>query len=663
MKSKIYNFLHGKQSNYCKMYFTFLFMFLCSISQAQFVIVTQDFEGNGLPAGWTRTQNTPSAGWEFGSNLGSSYFPIPAHTKYAASNDDAHDDNSTTANIADRDRLITPAMNLQTYAGEGIILEFDYIQPGTYGSTGHIEVSTDGGANWAQVMTVTPSIAWRDTFLFLTPYTAYTNVKVAFKSNDNGNWAEGMGIDDVLIKTVPALDATVTSVKVNAFVASGQNTISATVRNVGSTSIQTLVANYTINGGSPVSQTFTGLNLQSGNSAQFTFTTQANLSVGNSMICVTTGNVDGGPDGNLSNNQLCKTVSALSYLPVKKTLLEAHVGAWNQFTPDVYPALQTIKNVLPSVIQFCWHNSDAMTLPAQDSLATDFSLSYPEGTVDRVLFPSETRLAINRGIFEAKCSERNAEIVPVAVSVIAQTYDSITRALTVTVKANFVGPMSGDIRMNAFVIEDSVSGTGSGYDQVNYYNTTSGHSYYGAGNPITGFQHRHVVRAALGGAWGITGTIPTTVNVGDDFTHTFSYTVPVGVNLDRISLVGLVQLYNSDPNQRPVLNAESVLFTKAGFNVGIKDEGFTVTRLYPNPVHDRMLIEFELQNEANVSVCVFDITGRKIATLTDGGMNSGRHTISWNTTLSNGDAAAPGQYLVVLNADGKTSTNKIILAR
>src|SRR5690606_38143005 len=43
-------------------------------------LLSEDFESGALPAGWTATSN--GEGWLFGSNLGSDYFEIPAHTIY-----------------------------------------------------------------------------------------------------------------------------------------------------------------------------------------------------------------------------------------------------------------------------------------------------------------------------------------------------------------------------------------------------------------------------------------------------------------------------------------------------------------------------------------------------------------------------------------------------
>src|SRR5689334_534583 len=97
---------------------TLIFLAIFSISNvfSQTIILTEDFEVGFPPTGWNRTQNTPSIGWDFGLSLGSVYVNIPPHTRYACSNDDAHDDNSHLVNVADVDRLISPTFDLTPYS-------------------------------------------------------------------------------------------------------------------------------------------------------------------------------------------------------------------------------------------------------------------------------------------------------------------------------------------------------------------------------------------------------------------------------------------------------------------------------------------------------------------------------------------------------------------
>jgi hypothetical protein len=53
-------------------------------------------------------------------------------------------------------------------------------------------------------------------------------------------------------------------------------------------------------------------------------------------------------------------------------------------------------------------------------------------------------------------------------------------------------------------------------------------------------------------------------------------------------------------------------------------------RTYPNPFNAQTTIEYDLPTSSNVTLSIFDITGRKIETLLDGYQNAGSHQIIWN---------------------------------
>mgnify|MGYP001497226263 CR=1 FL=1 len=55
---------------------------------------SEDFEGTtgtALPSGWTQVTAATDGGYLSGTDMSSQYFPIPAHTRYVGTNDDACD--------------------------------------------------------------------------------------------------------------------------------------------------------------------------------------------------------------------------------------------------------------------------------------------------------------------------------------------------------------------------------------------------------------------------------------------------------------------------------------------------------------------------------------------------------------------------------------------
>ena len=75
---------------------------------------------------------------------------------------------------------------------------------------------------------------------------------------------------------------------------------------------------------------------------------------------------------------------------------------------------------------------------------------------------------------------------------------------------------------------------------------------------------------------------------------------------------------------------------------------------YPNPFSTSTTIRFGLTNSADVTVDVFDLSGRRIATILEGRIAAGVQEISWNGTSESGSAVAAGTYLYrIATSDGR----------
>jgi len=66
----------------------------------------------------------------------------------------------------------------------------------------------------------------------------------------------------------------------------------------------------------------------------------------------------------------------------------------------------------------------------------------------------------------------------------------------------------------------------------------------------------------------------------------------------------------------------------------------------PNPSRGVTTLAFELEAGSDVSVEVFDATGRRVASLLEGALTAGRHSVSWDGRDLAGREVAAGVYLV-----------------
>ncbi len=94
----------------------------------------------------------------------------------------------------------------------------------------------------------------------------------------------------------------------------------------------------------------------------------------------------------------------------------------------------------------------------------------------------------------------------------------------------------------------------------------------------------------------------------------------------------------------------------------IPDE-FALYNNYPNPFNPETTIKFALPVKQIVTLKIYDVLGREVATLLSGEFNAGIHTARWNGVTSNGIPAASGIYFFRIEAGDFVQTNKMILLK
>ncbi len=90
---------------------------------------------------------------------------------------------------------------------------------------------------------------------------------------------------------------------------------------------------------------------------------------------------------------------------------------------------------------------------------------------------------------------------------------------------------------------------------------------------------------------------------------------------------------------------------------------FVLYQNYPNPFNPSTTIRFDLPAASNTVLRIFDVTGRLVATLADGRMDAGQHTVVWNGKNNRGRIVASGVYFCRLQAGKLVATRKIVVLR
>lgn len=374
----------------------------------------------------------------------------------------------------------------------------------------------------------------------------------------------------------------------------------------------------------------------------------------------------------------------------KKYLFEYFTGAWCTFCPDGAVRIRNVANNNPDVIFIGVHGgsgADNMKTSDGTNLINVASVpGFPSAMLDRYGFNATDQngnptkaTTFNRtdeqgrDVWSLMLQARRqvAPTSPVAISA-SGSFNPGNRELTVTVRGEFSAALSGDIRLNAILIEDSVSGAGQGWDQVNYYNTVQGHPYFGKGNPMTNYQHRNVFRANMGGLWGKPNSLPTNITPGSVHTTDLTFTVPANWNVNRLYVIPVVQRFNALFTEREILNSDKVKvstlkprttvvnFAGAGFSIGEKGDTKTRTASVQNVTVDNTMYTVTVTKSASTPA---DWT----ATVTENGTAvSGDVLIAANMTktftfgLAPGDTPGFGEAtFTVRHPNGQEFTEKV----
>ncbi len=91
---------------------------------------------------------------------------------------------------------------------------------------------------------------------------------------------------------------------------------------------------------------------------------------------------------------------------------------------------------------------------------------------------------------------------------------------------------------------------------------------------------------------------------------------------------------------------------------GVNPASFELTQNYPNPFNPTTNIKFSIPNSSFVTLKVYDLIGREVATLLNEEKQAGSYNVDFNASK-----LASGMYIYTLNAGNFTSSKKMMLMK
>ena len=119
----------------------------------------------------------------------------------------------------------------------------------------------------------------------------------------------------------------------------------------------------------------------------------------------------------------------------------------------------------------------------------------------------------------------------------------------------------------------------------------------------------------------------------------------------RMGDLAVVQLLVKD--SKPARQVEAI----------VNPAQFEITQNYPNPFNPTTNIAYNVPADANVSVRVFDMLGREVATLASGFHSTGSYITTWNATNAFGQVMSSGIYMYRLEASPVDGTAPYVMAK
>lgn len=208
----------------------------------------------------------------------------------------------------------------------------------------------------------------------------------------------------------------------------------------------------------------------------------------------------------------------------KRALIEDYTGTWCQYCPRVAYGIDLVMEQTTFAVPVAIHrgSSDPYNFAAGSTLENLVGLQgYPTAMLNRLTewnYPEPNNVAQVISLTQGTAPKLG----------MAMTASVSGGNINLTVKAKFGKTMTGT-KLVVYALENGL-----------IYNQTNSTSYYGGGNPLSGFTHNHVLRATLTNILG--DEIPAAESIFDStYTKTFNIPVPSNVaNAANMEFVAFV---------------------------------------------------------------------------------------------------------------------------
>jgi thiol-disulfide isomerase/thioredoxin len=416
------------------------------------------------------------------------------------------------------------------------------------------------------------------------------------------------------------------------------------IKNKGEQTINSFDVNYQIGNAAQQTYTVSGVNIANNDEYEFTVPNLTTTQEGNLNVTITVNNYNGGQaDANPADNTKTGNFPSTAVVFDKKIVVEEGTGTWCGYCPHGAVAMTQMRTQYPDkFIGIAIHNGDPMAVTAYDN-GMGFT-GFPTASINRKYTVNPTPNALEYYFV------REDVISPYKIEFQKAEFNSNQTQIGITTKVTSGFNEAVNMRVAFVIVENDVTGTASGYAQVNYYSNAV---YGGQLGPMGGYENRtspipasqmvypEVARAILPSFNGATGSIPSNLVKNTPVTYDYTLTLPSNIkNKQKIELIGLLlESKTSGFKQWQIVNAVKLnasSITTTAINTLLADAPIKVFG-----TNSAILFDGEYQD-----VVIYNVTGQQVAT----------------AAANTASVAAPaGVYLVKITINGHNYVQKVIV--
>ena len=608
------------------------------MAQGQSVIYSENFD-NGIPSTWTQTTNATDGGFLGGNStsLSSQYFSFTnPGSNFVATNDDGC--NCDKSN----EYLITDVIDLSGYSVMHATFKSFYYGATYQGATEVAEFlySTNGGATWTSIGTLDPAGDWETQWIDVTAACGNANVQFAFNYQDGGGWLYGLGIDDFAVFAPYNFDVAMESLNMPTTL--GLNnapfTFEGTLRNYGGATITSATINYSVNGGTPVTESLSGLSIAPYDTYTWTHTTAWNPSTtGTYSVDFYALPINGTFDQNTSNDNLNVSLEVLTATADRVVLAEEFTsstcGPCASFNPgykqllDANSANTETGRVTSVKYQMNWPSPG--NDPAYNQEAADRRVAYGISGVPDVVYSGSN----------IPTSQANIDIVKDVPSLanLSAEWSATGNYIQCDATVNALADLGSNVVLHMAMIEK----------QINHSIQTNGETVF-----------YHVFRKFMDGS---SGHSMSNMTAGNTYTHYANSTISVNAApaqgsfdfwIGTSNMDVIVWLQNTTTGE--VLQSAYGKYTTSGINE--MDDVARFIAVYPNPSNEVAGIELDLIDRSDVTLNLVNSLGQTVYTSAKS-LDAGIQKIEVSTA-----SLSAGLYFINVNVDGISKTLRLNVA-